>query len=317
MARIAVLDDYQGVALAMADWSPLTGTHAVTVFRDHVADATGIAERLRPFEIVCLMRERTPMPRDLIEALPNLRLIVTTGPQNAAIDLAAAKARGITVCGTGYAIQGTSELTWGLIIALARRIALEDRAVREGGWQSTIGIDLQGKTLGVLGLGRLGARVAKVGLAFGMTVLAWSQNLTAERAAEHGARLAGKDDLLRNADVISIHLVLGARTRDLITAREFGLMKRTALFVNTSRGPIVDEAALVDALRSGRIAGAALDVFDVEPLPAAHPLRGLHNTVLTPHLGYVTETAYRTFFTDMVANIQAFLAGQPVRVIEP
>ncbi|MFO1189600.1 MAG: D-2-hydroxyacid dehydrogenase family protein [Alphaproteobacteria bacterium] len=316
MARIAVLDDYQGIALDMADWSALAAEHAITVFRDHLPDEAALAERLRPFDIVCLMRERTPMRRTLIDALPSLRLIVTTGPRNASIDMAAAKARGITVCATGHAIQGTSELTWGLIIALARKIALEDRAIREGRWQSTVGIDLQGKTLGVMGLGRLGSRVAKVGLAFGMTVIAWSQSLTRERAAEHGATLVGKDDLLRQADVLSIHLVLGDRSRGLIGAREFDLMKRSALLVNTSRGPIVDEAALIQAIRTRRIAGAALDVFDIEPLPADHPLRNLPNTVTTPHLGYVTEAAYRTFFGDMVEDIGAFLAGKPVRVID-
>jgi phosphoglycerate dehydrogenase-like enzyme len=316
MARIAVLDDYQGVALEMADWSHLAAAHSITVFRDHLSDQAAVAERLRPFDIVCLMRERTPVRRALIESLPNLRLIVTTGPSNASIDVAAAKTRGIVVCGTGYAIQGTSELTWGLIIALARKIAFEDRAVRDGRWQSTVGIDLQGKTLGLMGLGRLGSRVAKVGLAFGMTVLAWSQNLTAERAAEHGATLVSKDELLRRSDVLSIHLVLGDRTRGLIGQREFGLMKQGVLLINTSRGPIVDEGALIDALKTGRIGGAGLDVFDVEPLAAGHPLRALPNTVVTPHIGYVTEAAYRTFFGDTVEAITAFLAGKPIRVLE-
>lgn len=316
MARIAVLDDYQGVALEMADWSHLAAAHSITVFRDHLSDQAAVAERLRPFDIVCLMRERTPMRRALIESLPNLRLIVTTGPSNASIDVAAAKTRGIVVCGTGHAIQGTSELTWGLIIALARKIAFEDRAIRDGRWQSTVGIDLQGKTLGLMGLGRLGSRVAKVGLAFGMTVLAWSQNLTAEHAAEHGAALVGKDELLRRSDVLSIHLVLGDRTRGLIGQREFGLMKQGVLLINTSRGPIVDEGALIDALKTGRIGGAGLDVFDVEPLAAGHPLRALPNTVVTPHIGYVTEAAYRTFFGDTVEAITAFLAGKPIRVLE-
>ncbi|HEX2186070.1 MAG TPA: D-2-hydroxyacid dehydrogenase family protein [Chloroflexota bacterium] len=315
VVRIAILDDYQGVALQMADWGTLpTGTE-VQVFRDHLADEVAVAERLADFEVVVAMRERTPFPRRLLERLPKLRLLVTTGMRNASIDLAAATERGIVVCGTGGVGAATAELTWGLILALLRQIPREDAATRGGAWQVSVGVGLHDKTLGVLGLGNLGSRVATVGRAFGMRVIAWSQNLTAARAAEVGATLVGKDELLAQADILSIHLVLSERTRGLIGARELALMKPTAYLVNTSRGPIVDEAALIDALRRGAIAGAALDVFDVEPLPAGHPLRSLPNTVITPHLGYVTAETYRVFFGDAVEDIRSFLAGTPVRVL--
>jgi len=235
--------------------------------------------------------------------------------RNAAIDLAAASERGVVVCGTEGLPYPTAELTWALILALARHVPKEDRAVRDGSWQTTLGVGLNGRTLGLLGLGRLGAQVARIGLAFGMETLAWSQNLTAERAAEVGARLVARDVLLQRADVLSIHLVLGERTRGLLGARELGLMKRTALLVNTSRGPIVDEAALVHALSTGAIAGAGLDVFDIEPLPVDHPLLGAPNTVITPHLGYVTEDTYRIFYGQALENIQAYLRGAPTRVL--
>ncbi|HEX2036669.1 MAG TPA: D-2-hydroxyacid dehydrogenase family protein [Chloroflexota bacterium] len=315
VVRVAILDDYQGVALQMADWGTLpTGTE-LQVFRHHLADEVAVAERLADVEVVVAMRERTPFPRRLLERLPKLRLLVTTGMRNASIDLAAATERGIVVCGTGGVGAATAELTWGLILALLRQIPREDAATRGGAWQVSVGVGLHDKTLGVLGLGNLGSRVATVGRAFGMRVVAWSQNLTAARAAEVGATLVGKDELLAQADILSIHLVLSERTRGLIGARELGLMKPTAYLVNTSRGPIVDEAALIDALRRSAIAGAALDVFDVEPLPADHPLRGLPNTVVTPHLGYVTAETYRVFFGDAVEDIRRFLAGTPVRVL--
>jgi phosphoglycerate dehydrogenase-like enzyme len=315
VVRVAILDDYQGVALQMADWGTLpTGTE-LQVFRQHLADEVAVAERLADVEVVVAMRERTPFPRRLLERLPKLRLLVTTGMRNASIDLAAATERGIVVCGTGGVGGATAELTWGLILALLRQIPREDAATRGGAWQVSVGVGLHDKTLGVLGLGNLGSRVATVGRAFGMRVVAWSQNLTAARAAEVGATLVGKDELLAQADILSIHLVLSERTRGLIGARELGLMKPTAYLVNTSRGPIVDEAALIDALRRGAIAGAALDVFDVEPLPADHPLRSLPNTVVTPHLGYVTAETYRVFFGDAVEDIRSFLAGTPVRVL--
>lgn len=317
MNRVAILDDYQSVALGMADWKSLPADTEVVVFEDHLADLGAVAERLAGFDVVMAMRERTPFPRALLERLPRLRMLITAGMRNASIDVAAATERGVVVCGTAGLPYPTAELTWGLILALFRRIPAEDRATREGRWQTSLGLGLNGKTLSVLGLGSLGSRVAKVGLALEMTVLAWSQNLTAARAAEVGVTLVGKDELLSRADVLTVHLVLGERSRGLIGKRELGLMKRSAHLVNTSRGPIVDEAALIAALREGRIAGAGLDVFDVEPLPADHPFRKLPNTVITPHLGYVTEETYRIFYGHALEDIQAFLRGAPVRVLKP
>src|SRR6185503_1849483 len=316
--RVAVLDDYQGVAREMAGWSSLGTDCEVTFFRDHLADLDLLVQRLKDFEIVVAMRERTPFLRAQLEKLPRLKLLVTTGMRNASIDLAAARERGVVVCGTPGTGHPTAELTWGLIIALMRHIPAEDRAIRDGRWQTTVGADLKGKTLGMLGLGNLGARVARVGLAFEMEVLAWSQNLTPSRAAELGVRLAAsRDELLARADVVTIHLVLSDRTRGLVGARELGLMKPTAYLVNTSRGPIVDEGALIATLGAGKIAGAGLDVYDEEPLPADHPLRRLPNTVITPHLGYVTEETYRIFYSLAVEDIHAFLAGAPARVLTP
>jgi phosphoglycerate dehydrogenase-like enzyme len=317
VTRIALLDDYQGVALRMADWDRLPAGAEVVVFRDHLADPDAIAARLAGFDVVMALRERTPFPRALLERLPRLRLLVTAGMRNAAIDLRAAADRGVLVCGTGGLPYPTAELAWGLILSLVRRIPGEDAATREGRWQETVGVGLNGKTLGVLGLGTLGSRVARFGRAFEMEVLAWSQNLTAARAAELNARWVDRDELLARSDVVTIHLVLSERTRGLIGARELGLMKRTAYLVNTSRGPIVDEAALVHALREGTIAGAGLDVYDEEPLPPDHPLRRLPRTVLTPHLGYVTEETYRIFYGQALEDIQAYLRGDPIRVLRP
>ena len=317
MTRVAILDDYQRVALRMTDWGSLPAGAGVTVFDDHLADLDAVAARLRDFEVVVAMRERTPFPRALLERLPRLKLLVTTGMRNASIDVQAAADRGVVVCGTAGLPYPTAELTWALILALARRVPTEDRATREGRWQVSVGVGLNGKTLGVLGLGTLGSRVARVGKAFEMTVLAWSQNLTAERAAEVGATLVGKDELLARADVVTIHLVLGARTRGLLGARELALMKPSAYLVNTSRGPIVEEAALVAALRQGTLAGAGLDVFDLEPLPLDHPFRHLPNIVITPHLGYVTEEGYRIFYGHALEDVQAYLRGDPVRVLRP
>ncbi len=299
----------------MADWESLPDDVTVDVFNDHLSDEYEVAERLGPYDIIVAMRERTPFQRTLIRRLPNLKLLVTTGMRNASIDVSAASDHGVTVCGTDGLPYPTAELTWALVLALARKVPTEDSATRAGGWQVTMGEGLQGKTLGVIGLGRLGSQVATVGCAFGMDVIAWSQNLTADRAAEFGARLVSKDELLSSADVVTIHLVLSDRTRGLIGKRELSLMKRSSYLVNTSRGPIVDESALVEALRSERIAGAGLDVFDIEPLPKDHPLRTLPNTVLTPHMGYVTTETYRVFYGDAVENIRAFLEGSPVRVV--
>ncbi len=316
MTRVAVLDDYQDVARGLADWGSLPVE--VVVYRDHLADEGAVAARLKDFDVAVAMRERTPFPRTLFERLPRLRLLVTTGMRNASIDLRAAADRGVVVSGTAGLPSPTAELTWALILALVRHVPREDRATRDGRWQETLGVTLAGKTLGVLGLGQLGSRVARVGKAFEMDVLAWSQNLTAERAAVVGATLAGsRDEVLARADVVTIHLVLSERTRNLVGARELALMRPTAFLVNTSRGPIVDERALVAALRAGAIAGAGLDVYDEEPLPPDHPLRRLPNTVITPHLGYVTEETYRVFYPQAVEDIRAYLAGAPVRVLKP
>jgi phosphoglycerate dehydrogenase-like enzyme len=317
MSRVAILDDYQDVARRMADWTSLPAGTDLVVFRDHLADLEALAGRLADFDAVIAMRERTPFSRALLERLPKLKLLITTGMRNASIDVGAAVERGVVVCGTAGLPYPTAELAWGLILALFRRIPVEDRATREGRWQVSCGLGLNGKTLGVLGLGGLGSRVARVGRAFEMEVIAWSQNLTTARAAAGGATLVGKDDLLARSDVLTIHLVLGDRTRGLIGARELSQMKRTAYLVNTSRGPIVDEAALVAALRAGTIAGAGLDVYDEEPLPLDHPLRTLPNTVITPHLGYVTEETYRVFYGQALEDVKAWLAGQPVRVLKP
>ena len=318
MRSVAVLDDYQGVALQMADWSVLASDCRVEVFRDHLSDLTALAERLREFEIVTCMRERTPFRRDLLARLPHLRLLVTTGMRNAAIDLEAARDFGVLVCGTASGPESPpAELTWGLILALVRHIPREDAATRAGHWGTTVGMSLGNRVLGVLGLGRLGAAVAKVGGAFGMSVIAWSQNLTAEKAAQCGARLVTKDELFSRSDIVSVHVQLSERTRGLVGARELGLMKRTAYLVNTARGPIVDEAALVKALETRAIAGAGLDVFDEEPLPADHPFTRLDSTLLMPHAGYVTEEQYRVRYHDTVEDVAAYLKGAPLRILSP
>jgi phosphoglycerate dehydrogenase-like enzyme len=313
--RVAVLDDYQEVARGMADWESLPDGTQVIVFHDHLADQEQLVARLTGFEVVVAMRERTPFPRAVLVRLPALKLLVTTGMRNAAIDMRAASELGVTVTGTGGIGTHTAELTWALVLSLLRHVPSEDASVKAGGWQRTVGTDLAGKTLGVLGLGNIGRRVAAVGLAFGMEVIAWSSNLKAEAAAEVGVRRVEREELFRLADVLTIHLVLGERTRGLVGASELAAMKPTAYLVNTSRGPIVDEAALLECLRQGRIAGAGLDVYDVEPLPHDHPLRTPPNTVLTPHLGYVTENSYRVFYTQAVEDIAAFMAGSPVRVL--
>lgn len=313
--KVAVLDDYQGVAESMADWSQLPPGAEVVFFSDHLTDETALAERLGGFNVVVGMRERTPFPRSLLERLPNLRLLVTTGRRNASFDIAAATELGVAVCGTDGAGEGPTELTWGLIIGLLRQIPLEDRRSREGRWGTTVGVGLKGKTIGLLGLGHIGSLMARVANAFDLKVIAWSQNLTAARARECGATLVDQDTLFRDSDIVSIHVVLSQRTRGLVGARELGLMKPTAYLVNISRGPIVDEAALVDVLQRRAIAGAALDTFDVEPLPGDHPLLRLDNTLICPHLGYVTDDSYRAMYAGAVEDIRAFASGEPVRVI--
>jgi phosphoglycerate dehydrogenase-like enzyme len=309
--KVAILDDYQNVALQMADWSPLAGRVAITVFNDHLDDPDAVAARLAPFEVVCVMRERTPLTRGLLERLPRLKLIASTAFRNASIDLQAARERGIAVANTGYDSTPTIEMTWALILASARHVVAENASLRSGGWQRSIGNDLKGKTLGVLGLGNIGGEVARIGHAFGMRVIAWSENLTAEKAAAAYAEHVRKDELFRQSDVLTIHLVLGQRSRGLVGAAELALMKPTAWLVNTSRGPIVEDSALTAALREHRIAGAAVDVFDVEPLPVDHPYRSFDNMLATPHIGYVSLNLYRAFYGDTVRNILAWLDGTP------
>jgi phosphoglycerate dehydrogenase-like enzyme len=305
--NVAVLDDYQGVAMSIVDWSTVSDRANITVFRDHLADQDAVVERLAPFDVICIMRERTPMPASLLGRLPRLKLIASTGPRNASIDVDAAAEHGISVAHTGYTSAPTIELTWALILASGRHIPSEAASVRVGGWQRTLGDDLAGKTLGLLGLGNVGSGVAKVGLAFGMNVIAWSRNLTSAAAVAVGAHLVSKEELLRTADVISIHMVLSAGSVGLIGAAEFALMKPTARLINTSRGPLVVEAALRDALANHRISGAAIDVYDVEPLPKDHPYRGAPNLLATPHIGYATRGLYERFYQDSVANIAAWL----------
>ena len=313
--KVAVLDDYQSVAESLADWKQLPPGTEVTYFSDHLTSEDALAERLASFDVVMGMRERTPFPRSLLERLPNLRLLVTTGRRNASFDIEAASDLGIAVCGTDGAGEGPTELVWGLILGIARNIPVEDRLTREGRWGTTVGMGLKGKTIGCLGLGHIGSLVARVAAAFDMNIIAWSQNLTAERARECGATLVDKDTLFRDADIVSIHLVLSQRTRGLVGAHELALMKPTAYLVNISRGPIVDENSLVDTLQRRAIAGAALDVFETEPLPQNHPLLELDNTLILPHLGYVTEESYRAMYAGVVEDIRAFASGEPVRMI--
>lgn len=314
--KIAILDDYQDVARSCADWSAVEAQAEITVFRDHLHDFDALVRRLASFDVIVIMRERTPFPAALFERLPNLKLLVSTGHRNASVDLAAAKKRGVVVCSTDSSGGTTAELTWGLILAVARKIPEEDRALREGKWQTTLGTGLLGKTLGVIGLGRIGSQMARVAREFGMNVIAWSQNLTEERCREVGVRRAAtKDALLAEADIVTLHVVLSDRSRGLIGARELGLMKPSAYLINSSRGPILDETALAAALEAGRIAGAGIDVYEVEPLPADHPLRRAPRTVLTPHLGYVSDDNYRVFFTQVVEDILAFMKGAPIRIM--
>ena len=313
--KIALIDDYQRVALSMADWERLRPTHEVVAFNDHLDDDDALVQRLADFDIVMVMRERTPLTARVLQRLPKLKLVVTGGMRNASIDMQAARERGVVVSGTGGLPYPTAELAIGLILAWARSIPQEERALRDGIFQTTLGRGLNGRTRGLFGLGTLGSRVAKVALALEMNVVAWSQNLTDERAAAVGVKRVEKDDLLRQSDYVSLHLVLSERTRNVIGARELGLMKRSACLVNTSRAGLVDQQALLAALNEKRIAGAALDVYDVEPLPRDHPLQRAPNTVLTPHLGYVTAETYAVFFREALEDIEAFLGGKPARVL--
>jgi phosphoglycerate dehydrogenase-like enzyme len=314
--RCAILDDYQNVVLKIADWSKVKGDIDIKVFNEHLGGPDKVIAALKGFDIVVAMRERTGFPKQVIDALPDLKLLITTGMRNASIDTDAAKARGVTVCGTGSFGSPTSSITIGLMLELTRHIGYENARLHSGAvWQSTIGPDLEGMTLGVLGLGKLGTRTATIAKAFGMKVIAWSQNLTPEKCEAAGVGYATKDDLFRQSDFVTIHVVLSHRSRGLVGAHEFGLMKPTAFLINTSRGPIVDEAAMLTALREKKIAGAGLDVFDIEPLPLDHPLRKMDNVVITPHLGYVSEQNYKNYFAGVVDDIRAFLDGKPVRVM--
>jgi phosphoglycerate dehydrogenase-like enzyme len=325
--RVAILDDYQQVALASADWSAVRELAEIHVFAQHIARTEALVSALEPYDVIVAMRERTEFDAERLNQLPRLRLLVSTGMANAAIDLAAAAARGVTVCGTGGSASSTAELTWGLILALVRHIPEEDRRMKmagraggaalsvNGAWQQTVGVGLDGKRLGVVGLGHQGRRVAEIGHAFGMKVLAWSQNLDPDHAHKAHAKAVSKEELFSSSDVVTVHYKLGPRSTGLVGAAEFDLMKPSAYLVNTSRGPVVDSEALLAALRSGSIAGAALDVYDVEPLPLSSRLRTAPNVVLTPHLGYVTEEAYRVFYGEAAEDIVAFAKGSPVRVL--
>jgi phosphoglycerate dehydrogenase-like enzyme len=325
--RVAILDDYQQVALASADWSAVRELAEIYVFTSHIGRTEALVDALEPFDVIVAMRERTPFDAERLGLLPRLRLLVTTGMSNASIDLEAAAARGVTVCGTGGAGSSTAELTWGLILALVRHIPDENRRMKlaggaggaalgvGGAWQQTVGTGLHGKRLGVVGLGHQGRRVAEIGRAFGMQVVAWSQNLDPSDAEQAGITAIGKQELFASSDVVTVHYKHSPRSEGLVGAEELALMKPSAVLINTSRGPLVDTAALLAALRSGAIAGAALDVYDVEPLPLSSPLRTAPNVVLTPHLGYVTEEAYRVFYGEAAEDIVAFAAGSPVRVL--
>jgi len=316
MIRAAILDDYQNVAMSYADWSPIAKDVDVKVFTEPFKSREEAIKALQGFAIVVGMRERTPFPRAVIEALPDLKLLITTGAKNNSFDLKAAAERGVTVCGTGGFGSPTTGLVFGLLLELTRRIGFENARLKSGQpWQVTLGPDLEGMTLGVLGLGKLGQRSAAVAKAFGMNVIAWSQNLTPEKAAAAGATYVSKEDLFAKADALTIHVVLSDRSRGLVGAADLGRMKKTAYIVNTSRGPIIEEAALIAALNEKRIAGAGLDVFDVEPLPLDHPYRSMDNVVITPHLGYVSTQNYARYFPDIVADIRAFLDGKPIRVV--
>ncbi len=307
--KIAVLDDYQQVAFKFADWSAITAKAEVKVFTDHTVDEKTVIERLLPFNVVCVMRERTPLNRSILSQLPNLKLIVTTGMRNASIDIKAVEEFGITLKYTGYLESGAPEMTWALIMAIARHIPKESNNFKSGGWQTTIGGDFKGKTMGILGMGRVGSKIAAYAKAFDMNVIAWSPNLTAEKAAESGAQLVSKEELFKQADFVSIHMVLSDRSRGIVGKEDLSLIKPTAYFINTSRGPLVDEIALIEILQQHKIAGAAIDVFNTEPLPVDHPFRKLDNLLATSHVGYVTENTYKLFYTDTVKAVEEWLAS--------
>jgi phosphoglycerate dehydrogenase-like enzyme len=312
MKKLAILDDYQDVATDMVDWSPLAGDVEITVFNDHLSDEDAVAERLKPFELVMIMRERTPFPRSLFEKLPNLEHLISSGMRNLSVDVDAAGDNGVICTGTPSLGYPTAELTWGLIHSVARHVPLEDRETRAGGWQKTVGVGLRDKVLGVMGLGRIGVDVARVGIATGMQVIAWSENLTQDKCDEVGARLVTKEELLEQSDFLTIHLLLSDRTRGLIQADDLARMKPSAFIINTSRGPIIDEPALINALQNRKIGGAGIDVFEVEPLPLDHPLRDMPNMVIMPHLGYVTVENYQNWYGGTVENVRSWLDGKTI-----
>jgi phosphoglycerate dehydrogenase-like enzyme len=315
MIRVALLDDFQDIGRAMGPWSRLRGRVAVEAFTDAILGEDRLAATLAPFEVIVAMRERTPFPRALIERLPKLRLLITTGMHNAALDFRALEERGVTVCGTTSGGASTVELTWALLLAASRHICEGDRAIRDGGWQHTIGPELEGRTLGLLGLGRIGSLMVPIARAFGMHVIAWSQNMTASDATAAGAERVEKEELFRRSDFVSVHYKLSARSAGIVGEEEIAWMRPTAFLINTSRGQLVDQDALLAALRDGRIAGAALDVYDEEPLPRGHPLRSAPRTVLSPHIGYVATGPYERWWREIVENVEAFLDGEPVRLI--
>ena len=313
--KIAVTDDYQKLARSMADWSGIEADHDVTFFHEPIGDRDAVVAALKDFDVLCINRERTLFDRATLDGLPNLKFVVTTGMRNAALDVDALKERGIQASGTSGSIYSTPELAWGLILSLARSIPLENQRMRDGSWITTLGVDLASRTIGIIGLGRLGKVMATIAQAFRMEVIAWSQNLTEAQAAEAGAKLVSKDELFKQSDFITIHYKLSERSTGLVGASELALMKPTAFLVNTSRGPIVDTDALIAALNDGRIAGAGLDVYDSEPLAKDHPLRSCPRTVLTPHLGYVTDLTYEAFYRETVEDLAAWLSGSPIRLL--
>ncbi|TKC63749.1 D-2-hydroxyacid dehydrogenase family protein [Pedobacter hiemivivus] len=308
LPQIAILDDYQNVALSYGDWSSLQKTTNIVVFNDHITDQTAIIKRLMQFDVICVMRERTPLTREILSQLPNLKLIISTGLRNASIDAKAAEEFGVTISTTGYHASGAPELTWALLLALSRHIVPESTSLREGHWQKEIGVDLKGKTIGIVGLGNIGSVIARYAKAFEMEVVAWSENLTLEKANEHGAKLVSKEGLFKMADFVSVHLILSSRSRNIITSKELSLMKPTAYLINTSRGPLINETDLIATLKNKRIAGAALDVYEIEPLPTNHPFRWLPNLLATPHIGYVTKDTYQIFYEDTILRIKDFLS---------
>nr|WP_294873150.1 D-2-hydroxyacid dehydrogenase family protein [uncultured Pedobacter sp.] len=308
LPQIAILDDYQNVAFSFGNWTNVHKNASITVFNHHMASQEEVIRTLQPFQVICVMRERTPLSREILSGLPNLKLIVSTGRRNASIDTKAAEELGIAISITGYHASGAPEITWALLLAMARNVVAESTSLREGNWQREVGVDLKGKTIGIIGLGNIGSTIARYAKAFEMDVIAWSENLTLEKANEHGARLVSKEELFKTADFVTLHLVLSSRSRNIVTSYELNLMKPTAYLINTSRGPLVNEADLINVLENNKIAGAALDVYDTEPLPVEHAFRKLDNVLATPHIGYVTKDTYKIFYEDTISRLEEWLS---------